>query len=152
VKSKTITQKDLKMGPVICGNQTFNTIVASLSYNLKNNKHYVLRHMILKNFPDAEANPKKLAWKLYAMNLTAMVGSYGVAGTMELMKEKFIYQSTDPHSSLVGFYQSMRCWRHQCSEERVCATELYKKLGNVLNATAHEIAMEEAEKAGAPLE
>jgi len=86
------------------------------------------------------------------MNLTAMVGSYGVAGTMELMKEKFIYQSTDPHSSLVGFYQSMRCWRHQCSEERVCATELYKKLGNVLNATAHEIAMEEAEKAGAPLE
>ena len=140
------------MGPVICGNKTFNTLVASLSYHLKNNEHYVLRHMILKNFPDAEANPKRLAWKLYAMNLTAMVGSYGVAGTRELMKEKFIYQSTDPHSSLVGFYQSIRCLRHQSSEERVCATELYKKLGNVLNATAHEIAMEEAKKAEAPLE
>jgi hypothetical protein len=140
------------MGPVICGNKTFNTLVASLSYNLKNNEHYVLRHMILKNFPDVEANPKRLAWKLYAMNLTAMVGSYGVAGTRELMKEKFLYQSTDPHSSLVGFYQSIRCLRHQCSEERVCATELYKKLGNVLNATAHEIAMEEAKKAEAPLE
>lgn len=140
------------MGPVICGNKTFNTIVASLGYNLKNNKHYVLRHMILKSFPDAESNPKKLAWKLYAMNLAAMVGSYGVNGARELLKEKFVYQTMNPHSSLVSFYQSIRYLRHQCLEEGVCAGNMYKKLGNVLNATAHEIAMEEVKKAGAPWE
>jgi hypothetical protein len=140
------------MGPVICGNKTFNTIVASLGHNLKNNKHYVLRHMILKNFPDVESNPKKLAWKLYAMNLASMVGSYGVNGSRELLKEKFVYQTMEPHSSLVSFYQSLRCLRHQCVEEMVCNTDLYKKLGNVLNATAHEIAMEEAKKAEAPWE
>jgi len=134
------------MGPVICGNKTFNTIVASLSYHLKNNVHYVLRHMILKNFPDAEAKPKRLAWKLYAMNLAAMVGSYGVAGTRELMKEKFIYQSMEPYPSLVRFYRGIRYLRHQCAEESVCATDLYKKLGAVLNAAAHEIAMEAAKK------
>jgi hypothetical protein len=140
------------MGPVICGNKTFNTIIASLNDNYRNSKHYVLRHMIIKNFPDIEANPKKLAWKLYAMNLTSLVCSYGVKGTRDLMKEKFIYQSSEPHTSLVGFYQSIRYLRHQCSEQRVSGTDLYKKLGNVLNATAHEIAIEEVKKAEVPWE
>jgi hypothetical protein len=135
------------MGPVICGNKTFNTIVASLDFNYRNSKHYVLRHMILKNFPDVEANPKKLAWKLYALNLTSLVCSYGVEGTRDLIKEKFIYQSSEPHASLVRFYQSIRYLRHQCSEQSVCATDLYKKLGDVLNAIAHEIAIEEVNKA-----
>jgi hypothetical protein len=140
------------MGPVICGNKTFNTIVASLGHNYRNSKHYVLRHMILKNFPDADSNLKKLAWKLYAMNLRAVVGSYGIKGARDLIKEKFIYQSYDPHASLISFYQSIRYLRHQCVEQSVCATDLYKKLGNVLNAVAHEIAMEEAIKAKAPWE
>jgi hypothetical protein len=140
------------MGPVICGNKTFNTIVASLDQKYKNDDHYVLRHMILKNFPDAASNPRKLAWKLYAMNLRAIVCSYGVTGARELMKGKFTYKSTEPHLSLVNFYQSIRYLRHQCVEESVCVTDLYKQLGNVLNATAHEIAMEEAKKAKAPFE
>jgi hypothetical protein len=140
------------MGPVMCRNKTFNTIVASLGYNLKNNQRYVLRHMILKSFPDVESKPKKLAWRLYAMNLAAMVRSYGVEGARELLKEKFFYQTMDPHSSLVDFYQSIRCLRHQCMEESICKNDLYRKLGNVLNAIAHEIAMEEAKKAEAPWE
>lgn len=140
------------MGPVICGNKTFNTIVASLGHNFKNTECYVLRHMIGRSFPDIESNPKKLAWKLYAMNLTAMVGSYGVQGAREQMKEKFVYQPVEPHATLVGFYQSIRCLRHQCTGENVSTTDLYKKLGNVLNATAHEIAMEEVKKAEAPWE
>jgi hypothetical protein len=140
------------LGPVICKNKTFNTIVASLSQNYKNGNHYVLRHIILKNFPDAVSNPRKLAWKLYAMNLRAIVRSYGVIGTRELMKEKFKYESTETHLSLVNFYQSIRYLRYQCGEESVCATDLYKQLGNILNATAHEIAMEEAKKANAPIE
>ena len=140
------------MGPVICESKTFNTIVASLSHNSNSRRHYVLRHMILKNFPDVESNPRKLAWKFYAMNLAAMVGSYGVQGTRELMKEKFVYQMTEPHSSLVSLYQSIRYLRHQCSEISVSASDLYQKLGNVLNAVAHEIAMEEAKRVGAPLE
>jgi hypothetical protein len=53
---------------------------------------------------------------------------------------------------LVGFYQSIRYLRHQCLEEGVCAGNMYKKLGNVLSAIAHEIAMEEVKKAGAPWE
>lgn len=136
------------MGPVICKNKTFNTIVASLSHNLNNTKNYVLRHMILKNFPDAGSNPKRLAWRLYAINLRAMVASYGLKGAKELMKEKFVYQILEPHSSLVGLYQSIRYLRHQCAEMTVCETELYKKLGNILNAVAHEIAMEEVKKTG----
>jgi hypothetical protein len=140
------------MGPVICKNKTFSTIVASLSQNYKNGNHYVLRHIILKNFPDAVSTPRKLAWKLYAMNLRAIVRSYGVTGTRELMKEKFKYESTEPHLLLVNFYQSIRYLRHQCGEESVCATDLYKQLGNILNATAHEIAMEEAKKTNAPFE
>jgi len=134
------------MGPIICDKKTFNKIVASLGYNSRNSNHYVLRHMILRNFPDAETKPRKLAWKLYAMNLTALVCSYGVKETRKLMKEKFIYQSMEPYPSLVRFYRGIRYLRHQCAEESVCATDLYKKLGAVLNAAAHEIAMEAAKK------
>lgn len=140
------------MGPVICSNKTFNTITASLNLHSNSQERYVLRYTILKNFPDAKANPKKLAWKLYAMNLKAMVCSYGVEGAKELMEEKFRYQSTEAHASLAGLYQSIRYLRHQSSEESVCASDLYKNLGNVLNAAAHEIAINEVKKAGIPWE
>ncbi len=140
------------MGPVICRNKTFNTITASLNLHSHSQEHYVLRHTILKNFPDAEANPKKLTWKLYAMNLKAMVCSHGVDGAKELMEEKFRYQPAEAHSSLAGLYQSIRYLRHQCTQENVCASDLYKNLGNVLNAAAHEIAINEVKKAGIPWE
>jgi hypothetical protein len=108
--------------------------------------------MILKNFPGIQVNPKKLAWELYAMNVKAMVCSYGVEGTKELMEEKFRYQAEESHASLAGFYQSIRYLRHQCSEKSICASELYNNLGNVLNAIAHEIAIGEVKKAGLPWE
>ncbi len=134
------------MGPIICGNETFNSITASLCYFSKNGGYYVLRHAIIKNFPGVGSRPEKVAWKLYGMNLTSLARSYGSRGAKDLIKEKFAYRSMEPHSSLARLYKSILFLRQQCSEERVCASDLYKRLGSVLTAVAHEIAMEEAKK------
>ena len=134
------------MGPVVCDNEIFNKIVASLGHNLKNGGYYVLRHAVAKSFPGVGSDPKKLAWKLYGMNLASLARSYGPRGARELMKEKFAYRTLKPHSSLVRLYRSILFLRQQCSEEKVSASDLYKRLGNVLTAVAHEIAMEEAKK------
>lgn len=134
------------MGPILCGNDIFNKIVASLDHNLKNGGYFILRHAIAKNFPDVGSDPKKLAWKLYGMNLTSLARSYGQRGARDLMEKKFSYRSLEPHSSLVRLYRSIFFLRQQCSEESVSASELYRRLGNVLTAVAHEIAVEEVNK------
>ena len=86
------------------------------------------------------------------MNLKAVARSYGPGGVKELMAEKYEYTSVDPHPSLAFLYQSILHLRHQCTEQSVGASELFKSLGEVLNAVAHEIAMEEAKKIDAPWE
>ncbi len=134
------------MGPIVCGIDTFNSITASLCHYSKNGGYCVLRHAIVKNFPGVDSGSKKVAWKLYGMNLTSLARSYGPRGAKDLIKEKFAYRSAEPHSSLARLYKSILFLRRQCSEESVCASDLYRRLGNVLTAVAHEIAMEEAKK------
>ena len=140
------------MGPIVCKNKTFNTIVASLGHFASQGGYYVLRHAIGRQFPGVADDAKKLAWRLYAMNLKAVARSYGPGGVRELMAEKYAYAAEEPHPSLAFFYQSIRHLRHQCSEQSVGASNLFKSLGEVLNAVAHEIAMEEAKKIDAPWE
>ena len=130
------------MSAYICNNETFDNLAATM-YHFANYGHYYYIKQSLAGLPlkheSMKRATKRLAYRLYSLNIGGIICRYGKQDVKAFAGEWYKHTSKTP-LHINQFYKSLKCLLYQCSEGKNIEKPLFKRLENVLTATAHEIA------------